>query len=140
MKIKLLKVLSSSIVPNTITIAISTTFIYSLNFWIRRVEDWFFNHTWVTRFTSLDSYIIASTLWFMVSLKWEAWTSSCLESKSAGTIDPAFNFLLTHNAYLIRSRLGRKSLIVVSSHIQYYEYTMPRMAMNFTWRNLWDNP
>jgi hypothetical protein len=65
-------------------------------------------------------------------LEMRTWTSSYFESKSPGTIDPGFNFLLTHDAYLIKSRWGRKSLIVVSSHIQYYEYTMPRMAMNFT--------
>jgi hypothetical protein len=107
MKAKLLKVLSSSIEPNTITIVISATFMYSFNFWSRMADDWIFNHIWKIKFTSLDFCIIASSLWLMVSLKWEAWTSSWLEFKSLGIINPPFNFLSTQNVYLIRSKWGR---------------------------------
>ncbi len=139
MKVKLMKVLSSSIEPNTITIIISTTFMYSLNLWTKRVEDYIFNHIWIIGFTSLESCIIPSTLWFMVSLKWEAWTSSCLESRSLRTINLLFNLLLTHNANLIRLKWGKKLPAIVSSHIKYCEYTMPRAAMTFTLGNLWNN-
>ncbi len=38
MKAKLLKVLSSSTEPNIIIVAISATFMYSFNFWTKRVE------------------------------------------------------------------------------------------------------
>jgi len=139
MKVKLMKVLSSFTKPNTITIVISTTFMYSLNLWTRRVEDYIFKHIWVIGFTSLDSCIIVSTLWLMVSLKWEAWTSSCLESRSLSTIDPPFNLLSTQNANLIRFKWGKKLLANISSHIQYYDYTMPRAAMTFTSGNLLNN-
>ncbi len=44
MKAKFLKVLSSSIEPNTSTITISMTFMYSFNSNIRRGKDWSFNH------------------------------------------------------------------------------------------------
>jgi hypothetical protein len=98
-----------------------------------------FNHIWVTRFTSLDSHIIASTLWLTVSLKWEAWTSSYLESRSLGTIDPPFNFLSIQHANLIKYKWGKKLLAIVFSHIQYCKYTMPRTTMTFTSRNLWNN-
>ncbi len=139
MKAKLLKVLSSSTEPNTITIAILTTFMYSFNFWTKRAKDWIFNHIWVPLFTYLESGISALTLWLMVSLKWEAWTSICLESKSPRPINPPFNFLSTQNEDLIRSRWGRKLLANVSSHIQYYGCTMPKTTMISTLRNLWDN-
>jgi len=56
MKVKLLKVFSSSIESNTCTIAITVTFMYSFNFMIRRGEDWTFNHIWMIVFTSKASH------------------------------------------------------------------------------------
>ncbi len=43
-KVKLLKVFSSSNEPNTCTIIILATFMYSLSFKTRRGKDWTFNH------------------------------------------------------------------------------------------------
>jgi len=72
MKIKLLKVLSSSIKPKTCTIAISTTFIYSLSFKTKSVEDWIFNHIQMIRFTFDGSCTIVSTLCYNPTLR-EVW-------------------------------------------------------------------
>jgi hypothetical protein len=94
MKAKLLKVLSSSTKPNTCTIAILVTFMYLLNFKTRRGKDLIFNHIWMIGFTLEVSYITTLALWLIVSFKWEAYISNCLESKILRIIIPPLEFFI----------------------------------------------
>ncbi len=116
--------------PNTITIVISTTFMYSLGLKAKRGKYWIFNHIWIIKFTFVDFCIIFSTLWLMVNWKWKVCTSSRLKSRSPKTANPPLNFLSTNNENLISSRWGKKLLEIIFSHVT---NTMITLCQKLSW-------
>jgi hypothetical protein len=99
-----------------------------------------FNNICMIRFTSEVSYITTLALWLIVSFKWKA----CISSLSW-----IQNFVI-HNSppwvfYQHKMQLWcglfepRKFYVIVFSHNQCYGYTMPKVTMIFTLKNLWQN-
>lgn len=83
---RLLNVLSSSINHKTWTMETSTNLTYSLNFLVKMTKECIFFHYLKTKFRLNDSIITTFTLWVIVSLKNEDYTSSMSCESKRGAI------------------------------------------------------
>ncbi len=126
LKYKLLKVLLFSIEPSTYSITISTTFMYSFSLWTRMGFKKIFNHIWVIGFTFVVFWIIYLSI--MTHSEFE---------KNVCTSSNTILCLLCNvqNVVLMREKWERKYLTTSLSN-QYYEYTMPKVAIISTSRNV----
>ncbi len=108
-----MKVLLFSIEPSTYSIAISTTFIYSLSLWTRIGIFLIFNHIWIIGFT----FVVFCIIYLSIMIHSEFEKNACTSSNTILCL-----LCNVQNVVLMREKWERKYLTSLSN--QYYEYTI----------------